>query len=418
VVIYAIDPRGVTFNGLTAEDRTSGMSPRQISQAVNQRSEQLINSQEGMITLAQKTGGLFVHDNNDIEGSLRQVVDDGDGYYLLGYQPDAATFDQRTGVAKFHSISVRVKRPGLHVRSRTGFFGTPDRRPPAALTPIAQIMRALSSPFATGNLHVRLTGLFSHSDKEGSYLNALLYFDARDLTFTQDADGLRTAMVDIAAVTFDADGRQVDGTDKTWRFRVTQENYEQVLKKGLVYSIHVPVKTAGAYQMRVVLRDYTTGELGSATQFVEVPDVKKGRLALSGILLAAEQLRTGDAADPSDSQLAGEDPNVTAAVRIFKPGTPIVYVYEILNAHTDSEKKPQLLVQTRLFRDGQEVFAGSPSAMNGESQQNPQHLLGVGRLQFGQAPPGDYVLQVIVTDKLAKEKYRIAAQSMDFEIRQ
>ena len=56
--------------------------------------------------------------------------------------------------------------------------------------------------------------------------------------------------------------------------------------------------------------------------------------------------------------------------------------------------------------------------MNGEDQQNPQHLVGVGRVQFGQAPPGDYMLQVIVTDKLAKEKYRIAAQSIDFEIQQ
>jgi hypothetical protein len=76
-----------------------------------------------------------------------------------------------------------------------------------------------------------------------------------------------------------------------------------------------------------------------------------------------------------------------------------------------------LVVQTRLFREGQEVYAGTPSAMNADSQQNPQQLLGVGRVQFGQAPPGDYVLQVIVTDKLAREKYRIAAQSMDFEIR-
>ena len=44
-------------------------------------------------------------------------------------------------------------------------------------------------------------------------------------------------------------------------------------------------------------------------------------------------------------------------------------------------------------------------------------MLAIGRLQIGQAQPGDYVLQVVVTDKLAKEKYRIAAQSMDFEIR-
>jgi hypothetical protein len=75
-------------------------------------------------------------------------------------------------------------------------------------------------------------------------------------------------------------------------------------------------------------------------------------------------------------------------------------------------------VQTRLFRDGQQVYAGTPSAMNSEGQPDAQHLVGVGHVQFGQAPPGDYMLQVIVTDKLAKEKYRIAVQSMDFEIRQ
>jgi hypothetical protein len=83
----------------------------------------------------------------------------------------------------------------------------------------------------------------------------------------------------------------------------------------------------------------------------------------------------------------------------------------------DRDKKPQILVQTRLFRDGKQIYAGAPSAMNGEGQQNPQHMVALGRVQIGQAQPGDYVLQVIVTDKLAKEKYRIAANSMDFEIR-
>jgi VWFA-related protein len=415
VVIYAIDPRGVTYTGLTAEDRTSGMTPQQIAQTMSQRSNLLLDSREGMINLAEKTGGLFVHDNNDIDGSLRQVIDDGDGYYLLGYQPEASTFDQVTGNPKFHNIRVRVKRPGLTVRSRSGFFGTPDRRQPVPATPIAQITRALSSPFDTGSLHVRLTSLFSHSDKEGSFLNTLLYFDAGELTFTQDADGLRTMMVDIAAVTFDADGHQIEGKDKTWRFRVAEKDYAEIVKRGLVYSMHVPVKTAGAYQMRVVLRDYMNGELGSATQFVEVPDVKSGRLALTGIALAGEQTPTA-AGNTAEGQVEEIDPNATAAVRIFKPGTPIVYAYEILNAKVDREKKPQLLAQMRLFRDGKEIYAGAPAAMNGEGQ-NPQHMVALGRLQIGQAQPGDYVLQVVVTDKLAKEKYRIAAQSMDFEIR-
>jgi VWFA-related protein len=416
VVIYAIDPRGVVYTGLTAEDRTAGMSPQQVSQAMSQRSNLLLDSREGMITLAEKTGGMFVHDNNDVAGGLRQVIDDGDGYYLLGYQPESSTFEQTPGNPKFHNIRVRVKRTGLNVRSRSGFFGTPDRRAPVAATPIAQITRALSSPFDTGSLHVRLTSLFSHSDKEGSYLNALLYFDASELSFTQDTDGLRTMMVDIAAVTFDEDGHQIEGKDKTWRFRVSSKDYDEIIKKGLVYSMHVPVKTAGAYQMRVVLRDYMSGELGSATQFVEVPDVKSGRLALSGIALTGQQTPTANG-NAAEGQVEEGDPNATPAVRIFKPGTPIVYAYEILNARVDREKKPQILVQMRLFRDGKEIYAGAPAAMDGSDQKNPQHMLAIGRLQIGQAQPGDYVLQVVVTDKLAKEKYRIAAQSMDFEIR-
>src|SRR5262249_42663877 len=155
-----------------------------------------------------------------------------------------------------------------------------------------------------------------------------------ELTFTQDADGLRTMMVDIAAVTFDADGHQIEGKDKTWRFRVAAKDYPEIVKQGLVYSMHVPVKTAGAYQMRVVLRDYMNGELGSATQFVEVPDVKSGRLALSGIALAGQQTPTA-AGNGAEGQVEEGDPNLTPAVRIFKPGTPIVYAYDILNAKVD-----------------------------------------------------------------------------------
>ena len=50
-------------------------------------------------------------------------------------------------------------------------------------------------------------------------------------------------------------------------------------------------------------------------------------------------------------------------------------------------------------------------------QEEPKRLIGGGRMQLGgKMTAGDYVLQAIVTDKLAKEKYRVATQAMDFEI--
>jgi VWFA-related protein len=415
VVIYGVDPRGVVYTGLTAEDNVGGRTPQQIAQISSNRTTQLLFSREGMETLAERTGGLFNANNNDITAMLRQAADDGNGYYLLGYQPEATTF--RDGAGQFHSIRVRVKRPGLTVRSRTGFFGTPDRGSPPPRTPIAQITRALSAPFATGDLEVRLTTLFAHAEKQGPYIRAMLFFDARDLTFSTESDGSRVAEVDIAAVTFDADGAQVDGASKTWRFRLTPETYQQVLKTGVVYSINVPVKKAGAYQMRVVLRDSGSQQLGSATQFVEIPDVKKGRLALSGIVLGADRQQAAVVADGAEGPLPGEDPNGTPAVRIFKQGTTLVYGYEILNAKVDRNKKPQLQVQTRLFRDGQEVHIGATTPLTTEMQQDTRRLFGLGRMQLTQLAPGDYALQVVVTDGLAGKNDKIATQSMDFEVR-
>jgi hypothetical protein len=141
-------------------------------------------------------------------------------------------------------------------------------------------------------------------------------------------------------------------------------------------------------------------------------------LTLSGLLLSAEQARPTSSGNIAEGQFTDKDPNVTPAVRIFNPETSLVYGYEIFNARTDRNKKPQLEVQTRLFRDGQPFREGESTAPGSGAQGGSQPLVGLGRVQLNMVPPGDYVLQVVVMDKLAPEKYRIAAQSMDFEVRQ
>jgi hypothetical protein len=410
------------YTGLTAADNTRGRTAQQISNVQSQRSQQLFDSQEGMVMLAHDTGGLFLQNNNDIDGQLRRAVADGEGYYLIGYHPDASTFDEKTGRRKFHNVSVRLKQKGLHVRSRSGFFGTSDRlTPPVPHDRRSQIARALFSPFFTGELHLRLTTLFSQTPKSGPFLNAMLHFDARELKFIDEPDDWHKALVDTVAITYNADGQQVDISDKTWTIRVQGKTYQDMMRKGILYSMHVPVKKAGGYQMRVVLRDGSTEKVGSATQFIEVPDVSKGRLTLSGIVLSGDRPSTAKPADGGvaevEGQITEEDPNATPAVRIFKPGAVIAYGYQILNAQAGEDNKPQLEVQTRLFRDGKQVYIGKPAMMLTGPQDDPKRLVGGGRMQLGKVAAGDYALQVVVTDKLAKDKYRVAAQSMDFEIK-
>jgi VWFA-related protein len=415
VVIYSIDPRGLQVHGLTAADDTRGMSAADISNVPMQRSQDEYDSREGLVVLAHETGGRFFSNTNDISGAVKAVMQDTEGYYLIGYHPNAETFDQKTGQPKFHKVAVRVKRPGLRVRSRTGFYGTSDRgTPPIPAGRQQQIAHAITSPFATGDIHVRLTPLFTQGPK-GSYLNTMLFIDAKDLKFTPEPDGKQKAVIDVVAITFGDNGQPVDSTDRTYTFHIPPEGMEAV-KRGLLYNVGHPVRKPGPYQMRVVVRDADTEKIGSASQFIEVPDVSKGRLTLTSMLVRERQT-VAPAAEGAEGQMAEPDPDATPAVRIFKQGQTLLYGYLILNAKLEAGK-PNLESAMRLFRDGKLVYEGKPAPLTFDGQPDLKRLVSGGtfKLAAGVAP-GDYVLQVTVTDRLAKEKYASTSQWIDFEVR-
>jgi len=73
-----------------------------------------MNTAFAMGTIASMTGGLAVPGGKSFEKALDTVARDLSSYYSLGYRsPGDATGDRR--------IVVKVKRPGLHVRSRTTY---------------------------------------------------------------------------------------------------------------------------------------------------------------------------------------------------------------------------------------------------------------------------------------------------------
>jgi hypothetical protein len=47
-------------------------------------------------------------------------------YYLIGYEPDS---DIRLSESKFNKIEIKLKRPGLTMRYRSGFFNVADEPP-------------------------------------------------------------------------------------------------------------------------------------------------------------------------------------------------------------------------------------------------------------------------------------------------
>jgi VWFA-related protein len=129
---YPIDPRGLAvFDTPIMRLDVPGSPPPPTPLAVDRA--MLTARLTALRTLAGATDGLAIVDTNDLSTGLRRVVADLSSYYLLGYY-SSGRLDGR-----FHSITVRVKRPGVSVRARRGYLAAT----PAAVT---STPRASSSP--------------------------------------------------------------------------------------------------------------------------------------------------------------------------------------------------------------------------------------------------------------------------------
>lgn len=105
--IYAVDPRGLTTGDF---DITDNISMRTSSEALHA-------TQDTLRVLAEQTDGRAIVNRNDLARGMQQIVRDSSFYYLVGYNSSQAPQD-----GKFHEIKVRVKRPGVQIRARKGYW--------------------------------------------------------------------------------------------------------------------------------------------------------------------------------------------------------------------------------------------------------------------------------------------------------
>ncbi|MBC7899061.1 MAG: VWA domain-containing protein [Saprospiraceae bacterium] len=412
VVVYTMDARGLQVTGIMAADDTGGRSAEQIQQAASDRRDELLDTQDGLRYLARQTGGISIINNNDLSGGIRRILDD-QSYYLVGYEPDAETFDPKK--RRFNKLDVRVTRPGARVRYRSGFFGISDEnivRPKE--TGNQRLLTALTSPFAVNYISLRLNALFGSDARNGSFVRSLLHVTAKDLTFTAQPDGMQKAVFDVLAVGFGDNGAAVDQISNTYALSVDKHSYSKFMNEGFVYDFTFPIKKPGAYQLRVALRDHGSEKVGSANQFVEVPNLKKNRLTLSGVALESipydtwQNRNTGNAAKDDDS-----NPLSDTSLRQFKRGTVLNYGFTIYNAKLPAN----LTSQVRLFLDGRPIFEGKPQPVSLAGQTDPRSIPFAASLSLGTAlANGEYVLQIVITDNMAKEKRKIVNQFVQFEI--
>ncbi len=417
VVVYAMDPRGLVYPGLTAADSTTGRTREELEQDLTDRNNKLIESQQTLKYISEETGGFAVINTNDLSSGVRRVLDD-QSYYLIAYEPDSETFNPAE--RKFNKLEVKVLRSGANVRYRSGFFNVVDRGRQAMeplTTAAGQLEYALVSPFAVSGINLRLNALFGSDAKNPMYVRSLLHVSAKDLKFTDAGNGLKKVVFDVLAMSFGDNGQVVDQLSKNYTLTATPDAYAKLTKEGFVYDFLFPVKQAGAYQYRVAIRDSQGGQVGSASQFIEVPNPKNNRLTVSSIVLETLTPEKWRQAIDVNAPRVNTDPITDTALRLVSLNSVLRYGFEVYNARLDSAKRPQIETKIRVFHDGKLVLDGKQIPFDLAGQTDMLRLKMTGAISIGEKMlPGDYILQIIVTDKFAKSKHRIATQFVQFEV--
>lgn len=439
IVLYTIDARGLQTAGLTAEDNgavrdwraptgaggpggsgitVGGDADAQggvLRDALANRNNELINSQESLQFIADQTGGLAFMNSNDIGRAIDKVLADQRGYYLLGYAVPADT--PLTGWNQ-GAVHVRVTRPHTHVRTRQGFFGPASPRDAVKTTTDPLLVAALS-PFANVDISARLTSDFWHTGTKSS-VQSMLFVDANDIAFSRAADGHHTAQLELGILAVDDNGQVTASSRKTTSWNLTDEQYRGALDHGIVYRSRLFVDRPGAYQIRAAIRDVTTGRTGSSSQFLVIPEVGKGKLALSGLLLKGFA-DTSMALDVAPLEVATTSLSVETllgpTIRILNPGSKAVYAYEIYDGLGDAEN---LQMSTTLLRHGKAVYQSPVQPVKVPVPDKRFSVISIGgALDLGaDMPSGPYSLQVDVQRRKSNGKIdRRASQWVDFEIR-
>ncbi len=404
VAVNTLDPRGLKAtpgvvgfeatparSGLGGVDVTFGRGGAQ-NQAVF--GELLAGGSEhlGLSTVANATGGLSIVNTNDFKAGLEKILSRSKGYYTLAYRP-SEKFDN-----KFHKIEVKVKRSGVRVFTQSGYLAKEEKPLEGPRTKEEEIAAAASSPLAQRDIDlIPVVALKLQPTKASVDIHILV--DAKKLHFNQTADGKYQTSFDVVGFVFDQLGKLRGGFSETINANLTPENYQRALNERLDYSATTELPP-GYFQLRAVVRETGTRSLGTFSKYLEIPDLRNGRLAMGSIFLIS--------VDPAKNN----ESIPLLGLKQLSRKQELRYAVMIHNAKV-KDGKPQPRSQLIISQGGNILFREpeQPIEVN-----NPAQVVKVGQLKLAGVKPGRYALTLIITDPLADKKVGTISRSIDFNV--
>ncbi len=293
VTVNAFDPRGVyVVMNKAAESGAAIRPPRPPGRAVTtqkgaeaeaKRQSELpigsapaaalafaIKQAEAMETeavlgeLADGTGGILFHNDNDLDAGFRIAASAPECVYLLAFAPQNLKYDGR-----FHRIGVTVTgKRHYAVQARRGYYA-PNRLESAEEQAREEIREAVFSREEAREIPLEVRTHYFKPDEDSARVTVTVRMDVRQLRFRK-TDGRNHDVVTVIIALFDRDGKYVGGHQQTLTLKLKDETLAERLNSGLSLRSSFNVAT-GPYQVRAVIRDSEGQLMAARNAAVDIP---------------------------------------------------------------------------------------------------------------------------------------------------
>ncbi len=274
IAVYTVDVTGLAaYSGGTAKfDAAQQAAPMKATRGMRSNApaqvayDKQAEKQATLRAFADATGGTPCVNTNDIEKCLSRAVDDSRQYYVLGYY--LPSDDQKPGWRK---LKVKVASEGAHVRAREGFYvGAAEEDTQA--TRERQILDALRSPVDFTGLRLNVQELPAEADAKPAAAGKSAHeFRVGILGSSLRIDGAHDNAVDafVVSVALNEGGKNMASAQQRVAAKLDAKTVEKIHQAGLGVRLRLEL-APGKYELRFVVRDNLSGEIGSVGYPLEV----------------------------------------------------------------------------------------------------------------------------------------------------
>jgi len=399
LAIYSVDVRGLQAIGPLGDASTGSLrgSSGYNGGALMNNMQSNFNSQEVMGTLSSDTGGKAFFDSNDFAPAFAQVQKDTSAYYAIGFH---STNPARDG--KYRKLTVKIDRPGIKLDYRPGYYAPADFKHSGKQDREQELQDELASDLPATDIAVYMDAMYFLLDDNRFYMPVSLVVPGSQIPFVKGGDKDK-ATLDIIGAVLDEAKRPVGRIRDT--IKLNLDPSLQARQKNIQYttSFRLP---PGKYQLKFVVRENQTGQMGSFIADVTLPDLKKSPLKMSSIVLASQRepskkddplVRNGEEYVPNISHVFRQDQDMYLLYEIYDPA----HEKAAENAPKGTKTGVNLLSSLELIQGSTKVFETpivQAKAINVEGRDAVSIELDV---PLSKLKPGQYICQLNVIDDAA-----------------